>query len=127
MENLKKILIVEDERALRKALSSKFTHEGFSMLEATNGEEGLAVALQEHPDLILLDVIMPVMDGMTMLKKLRGDNAWGKDAVVIMLTNLSESGMVADALAEGMHDYLVKSNWKLEDVVKKVKEKLKLK
>ncbi|OGL87785.1 hypothetical protein A3I42_04495 [Candidatus Uhrbacteria bacterium RIFCSPLOWO2_02_FULL_49_11] len=117
------ILIIEDERPLSQALDDKFTREGFKTLVAKNGEEGLDVALREHPDLILLDIVMPVMDGMTMLKRLRED-AWGKDAIVIMLTNLTDNERVADAITEGSHDYLVKSNWKIEDVVKKVREKL---
>lgn len=96
------------------------------MLEAKNGEEGLEVALREHPDLILLDIIMPVMDGMTMLARLRED-LWGKDAKVIMLTNLSDNEKVAETIAHGTYDYLVKSDWKLEDVVKKVRERLRLK
>lgn len=70
------ILIVEDDVPELNALRDKFTHEGFSILEAKNGEEGLATALREHPDLILLDIIMPVMDGMTMLVNLRKD-PWG--------------------------------------------------
>lgn len=119
----KTILVVEDEISLRSALRDKLTREGFAILEAKNGEEGLGVSLREHPDLILLDIVMPVMDGMTMLKKLREDT-WGKTAKVIILTNLSESVKVAEVMAQGSFDYLVKSDWKLEDVVKKVKERI---
>ena len=119
----KKILIVEDEVALLNALRDKFTREGFAVLEAKNGEEGLEIALREHPDLILLDIIMPVMDGMTMLAKLREDN-WGKDAKVIVLTNLSDTEKVSAAMTKGTFDYLVKADWKLEDVVRKVRERL---
>lgn len=120
----KKILIVEDESSLRNALRDKFIHEGFATLEAKNGEEGLKAALGGQPDLILLDIILPKMDGIAMLKKLRQD-AWGKDAKVIMLTNLSDNEKVAEAIAQGTHDYLVKSAWKIEDVVVKVREMLK--
>ncbi len=117
------ILIVEDEVSMLNALRDKLTHEGFSILEAKNGEEGLATALRDHPDMILLDVIMPVMDGLTMLAKLREDS-WGKDAKVIILTNLSDTEKVSAAMAKGTFDYLVKSDWKLEEVVKKVRERL---
>lgn len=119
----KKILIVEDEPPLRNALRDKLSRENFAVLEAKNGEEGLEIALRERPDLILLDIIMPVMDGITMLKKLRGDD-WGKNAKVIMLTNLSDDESLANAIAQGSHEYLVKSDWKIEDVVAKIRERL---
>ncbi len=118
------ILIVDDEISLLNALRDKLTHENFVTLEAKNGEEGLALALSAHPDLILLDIVMPKMDGMTMLKKLRED-AWGKNVKVIMLSNLSDMKNVVDAIQQESYDYLVKSDWKLEDVVTKVREKLK--
>lgn len=121
----KKILVVEDEISLLQALILKLKKEGFHVLSARNGQEGLEVAGKEHPDLILLDIIMPVMDGMTMLKKLREDPR-GKDVPIIILTNLTGSDKVADALENESFDYLVKSDWKLEDVVKKVREKLRL-
>ena len=119
----KKILIVEDEPSMMRILSEKLTEESFEVLETKNGKEGLDTALKIHPDLILLDIVMPVMDGMTMLRKLRED-VWGKDARVLILTNLS-NGTVADAVEQGVHEYLVKADWKLEDVVKKVKEMCK--
>lgn len=118
----KTILIVDDELALLDALTDKFTREGFIVLGAKNGLEGLTSALKNHPDLILLDIIMPVMDGTTMLAKLRED-PWGKDAKVIMLTNLSEVEKVTSQL-RGIYDYIVKSDWALKDVVNKVKERL---
>ncbi len=123
MENKKTILIVEDERPLREALHDKFTQDGFSTLEAKNGEEGLEVALREHPDLILLDIVMPKMDGMTMLKKLREDK-WGKDAKVTILTNLSDVDKISEAIAHSSHEYILKSDWKIEDIVAKVRELL---
>lgn len=119
----KKILIVEDEASLRNALRDKLTREGFTVLEAKNGAEGIEVALREHPDLILLDIIMPILDGMAMLKRLRG-NDWGKTAKVIMLTNLTNNEMVANAIQQRSYDYLVKSDWKIEDVVVKIREQL---
>ena len=93
------------------------------MMGEKNGEVGLERALKERPDLILLDIIMPVMDGMTMLAKLRTDK-WGKDVPVIMLTNLNNSEDVEEASKHGVYDYLVKSNWRLEDVIGKVREAL---
>lgn len=117
------ILIVEDEILIFNALRDKFSSEGFSILEARSGEQGLEVALAKHPDLILLDIILPGINGMEMLNKLRKD-AWGKDALVILLTNLNEPAQVSDGLAQHVHAYIVKSDWTLEDIVKKVKEGL---
>ena len=68
----KTILIIEDDNALRNVLVEKLTDEGFTVLEATNGEEGLEVSLRARPSLILLDILMPKMDGLSMLTKLRG-------------------------------------------------------
>lgn len=123
MEN-KKILIIEDEKPLRSALHDKLSREGFSViLEAQNGKDGLEIALREHPDMILLDIVMPVMDGMTMLRELRKD-AWGKDVKVIILTNLSDNEKVGEAVSGGAYDYLVKTDWRLEDVISKIRERL---
>jgi len=119
----KTILVVEDDVALKTALAKKMNEEGFSVLEANNGKEGLEIAKKDHPDLILLDIIMPVMDGMTMLKELRKDN-WGKNATVIFLTNLSEEGKMSEAEELGSSAYLIKTDWSLSDLVKKIKEKL---
>lgn len=117
------ILVVEDEPSLANALREKFVREGFTVTVAFNGEEGLATALRDKPDMILLDIVMPVMDGLTMLTELRKD-PWGKDARVIMLTNLSDALRVSDAVDHGVYDYLVKSDWKLEDLVAKVRERI---
>jgi len=119
----KKILIVEDEALTVNLLRDNLISEGFSTLEVRNGKEGLKVALKEHPDLILLDIIMPVMDGITMLKKIRSD-AWGKNAKIIILTNLSDTEKVSEAMDRGTYDYLIKSDWKLEDVATKIRERL---
>jgi len=120
------ILIVEDEISLRNALRDKFVRKGFSILEAKDGEEGLAVALEKEPNLILLDIIMPRMDGMTMLKKLRQENRWAKNVPVMLLSNLGgdDEKMMLEIEKDRLVDYLVKSNWSLNEVVEKVKEKL---
>lgn len=122
----KTILLVEDEASQRKALSEKFTREGFAVLEAKDGAEGLSVAVKAQPDIILLDIVMPKMDGMTMLKTLRQKNEWGKTVPVILLTNLSaDSEEINKGIAESDPAYyLVKSNWSIDDVVAKVRERL---
>lgn len=122
----KKILIVEDEAPLRNAVSDILTFEGFEVFRAKNGQEGLDLALAEHPDLILLDLMMPVMDGLTMLEKLRQDPEYGKDAQVILLTNINDPEKVAQATEAGSYDFLVKSDWNIEDVVKKIKQRVGL-
>src|SRR3989338_11170214 len=104
------ILIVEDEPTLLRVIAEKLTHEGFHALEAKNGKEGIALAVKKRPDVILLDIIMPVMDGMTMLAKLRKD-AWGREAKVIILTNLSDNRKIADSMERGTYDYLIKADW----------------
>lgn len=120
----KKILIVEDDATLLLALADSLTQTGFEIIKARDGEEGLTAALCDHPDLILLDIVMPKMDGITMLKRVRED-AWGKDVKVIMLTNLSDNEKIAEAIAQRSQDYLVKSDWKIDDVVAMIREKLK--
>ncbi len=122
----KKILIVEDEQDIRQTLVDKFTDEGFDVFNAENGKKGLELALKEHPDLILLDIIMPVMDGITMAEKMREDK-WGKNVSIIMLTNLSDVEKVSKVLESGVYEYLIKSDWKIADLVKRVKEKLGMK
>lgn len=119
-----KILIVEDDIDLLEILIKKFVSEKFIVFQAPNGKIGLDEAFNNHPDLILLDILMPVMDGMTMLVKLREDS-WGKNTPVILLTNLSDEQKVAEAMQHGVYDYLVKADWKIDDVVNKVRAKLK--
>lgn len=120
----KKILIVDDDVAILKSLVYQFKKDGFRVVEAKDGEEGLQVALLEKPDIILLDIMMPKKDGMEMLAELRSQDEWAKDVPVILLTNMSDTDKVSDAVNLGVYDYLVKSDWKLEDVVKTVKGKL---
>lgn len=127
--NNKKILVieeVEDDNSLRNVLHDKFVKEGFSVLEAKDGEEGLATALSEHPDLILLDIVMPKMDGLTMMKKLREANEWGKHVPIILLTNLSaDDEKINQAITDNQPAYyLVKSNYTIEDLVEKIRERL---
>lgn len=122
-DSKKRILIIEDEMPLRGALREFLIREGFAVLEAENGEKGLEIATREHPDLILLDIVMPHMDGMTMLSFLRKD-AWGKTVPVIILTNLSATDEKRNSdITELLPSfYLIKSDWKLEDLLEKIQE-----
>lgn len=120
---MKTILLIEDETSLRSILRDELVQAGFSVLEAVNGAVGLEVALHSHPDLILLDLMMPVMDGMTMLKKLRADS-WGLDAKVVILTNANDMGKISEAVVGKTFDYIIKSDRKLTDVVALVRKRL---
>jgi DNA-binding response OmpR family regulator len=119
----KKILVVEDELALSQVLSDRFTQEGFDVQTAGDGEEGLKKATSWKPDLVLLDIVMPRMDGMTMLHALR-KTPEGKNMPVILLTNLSDTEDVYEAMANGVYDFLVKSHWDLDDLIHEVRAKL---
>lgn len=124
----RKILIVEDEAALREALRDKLEKENFDVLVATNGEEGLQLATKEEPDLILLDIIMPKMNGYTMAKKLREiEKAKGivePKTPIIFLTNVDQEKGMAAGQQLGIYEYLVKTDWGLANIVKKIKDTL---
>lgn len=122
----KKILVIEDESDMRKLLVGEIVRQGFLAIEAKNGEEGLITALKEKPDLILLDLLMPVMDGLTMLRRLREDGEWGKKVPVIILTNLSAESerVMSTVVRDEPAFYMVKVNWQPHDVVERIKERL---
>lgn len=123
MKQDKKILIVEDDSVLLWTLVKKFKLEGFDVTKAKDGEEGLKAALKIKPDLILLDIIMPKMDGVTVLKKLQQDS-YAKNIPVIMLTNLNDEIEVMKSVKSGKYDFLIKSNYDINKVVAKVRERL---
>ena len=119
----KKILVVEDVNFLQKAIKEVLGDAGFEVILAADGEEGLDKALKKHPDLILLDILMPKMDGMQMLKHLRQDS-WGKKVPVVILTNLNSKDKLLEAAKEDVSDYYIKSDWEIEDLVDIVNNKL---
>lgn len=121
----KTLLLVEDDLALRKVLVEKLTDEGFHIIEAADGEEGLKLALERHPALIVLDIFMPKMDGITMLGKLRtAGDAWSKHVRVLVLTNSTDAATVARVAGFGETDFLIKSEWSLEALVARIRERL---
>jgi DNA-binding response OmpR family regulator len=121
-----KILIVEDEEILLTALSEELKQEGFQVVGAKDGVEGVEKAQSEKPDLILLDLVMPRLDGIGALKEMKG-NPEVKDIPVVILTNLSDYDKISDALSLGAMDYLVKANYRLEELVNKIKTVLERK
>jgi DNA-binding response OmpR family regulator len=117
----KRILIVEDETDIREAMAEAVTQAGFIVSTAPNGAVGLQEALAEHPDLILLDIVMPVMDGHAFLDKLRND-PWGRNAKVIMLTSMDDVRNIANAHEGNIADYIIKAHSSLDEIVQKVRE-----
>lgn len=118
-----KILVVEDDTAIAKIMVDRLIAEGFQVTHCTNGRDGLQQALQIKPDLLLVDIMMPILDGLEMIKQLRQDT-WGQGANVIILTNLTRDEKLEEAFEYGVTDYLVKANWDIEDVVEKIKDKV---
>ncbi len=116
----KNILIIEDEIDIREAMTEALTQENFTVSTAQNGSVGLEKALSEHPDMILLDIVMPIMDGHEMLEKLRQDS-WGKHARVIMLTSMDDVNNIANAHEGTITDYIIKAHSSLDEIVSKVK------
>ncbi|MBU2523715.1 response regulator [Patescibacteria group bacterium] len=117
------ILIVEDEPITLDVLSLKLRNEGFEVFTAKNGEEGLQNALKKHPDLILADIIMPIMDGTKMIEEIRKDE-WGKSVPIIVLTNLSRVSSSSGGIKRNVSHYLLKTDWKLRELIDKIKEEL---
>ena len=127
MEPVKTILVVEDEESLLNILKAKLTSSGLLVLTAKNGEEGFFVAKAKTPQIILLDILMPKLDGLQMLDQLRKLNDWGKTVPVIILSNLDADGDVLSHVVKDQPSfYLEKSDVSLDDIVSKVKEILKM-
>jgi DNA-binding response OmpR family regulator len=115
------ILLVEDDVFLSNIYQKKFEMEGFKISTADNGEKGLADAKRKKPDIILLDVLLPKLDGFAVLEKLKEDPAT-KEIPVILLTNLGQKDDVEKGLESGAADYLIKAHFKPSEVVDKVKK-----
>ena len=121
---MKKILIVEDEISYLNLLHKELTAKGYAVVDAKDGKEGYDTALIIHPDLIILDIIMQGVDGLTMLEQLRA-NKEGKLMKVILLTNLELDNLIMErALAAKPLYYFVKSDITLEALIAKIEEEL---
>ncbi len=121
---MKKILVIEDEFSYLKLLEIELQSHGYEVIKANDGRKGLELAKKHHPDLILLDIRMPEMDGMTVLQELRKDE-YGRTAKVILLTNLEPSDdMIKNVIIGKPSYYFVKSDIKLSDLLEKVAELL---
>ncbi|MBU0707799.1 response regulator [Patescibacteria group bacterium] len=119
MANKLKVLLVEDEKMLSSMYATKFTKEGYDLSAAYDGEEGLAKAKSLKPDIILLDIIMPKIDGFVVLKALKEDPEL-KKIPVILLTNLGQDEDIKKGKELGACDYFIKANHTPAEVVEKV-------
>ena len=118
-----RILLAEDDRFLRKAAEATLRQNGFTVLTAVDGEEALRLARAEAPDLVLLDLIMPKMQGFEVLRTLKQDPATA-EIPVIVLSNLGQDSDVQRALEAGAAAYLIKANLPLHDLVLRVRATL---
>lgn len=116
---MKKILIIEDDAFLKNLESSKFTHEGFMVASATNNSEIEAAMHEGNPDIILLDLMLPDIDGFELLKKFKADEAT-KNIPIIVFSNLSDNAEMKRVLDAGAAEFMVKSNFTLTDVIDKI-------
>ena len=117
----KKILIVEDDKSYRWILEQSFIVAGFSVAIAEDGEKGLALAEAENPDIILLDILMPKMDGIEVARQIKQK---GIKIPVIFLTNMGDLDHITKAMEAIQADYIIKSNVPVDKIVERVKNKL---
>lgn len=118
-----KILVVEDDKFLRELISQKVGGEGYEVVEAVDGEEGVEKVSKERPDLILLDLILPGMDGFEVLRKVKGEEAT-KDIPVIIISNLGQKEDVDKGMGLGAVDYLIKAHFTPGEIISKIREVL---
>ncbi|MEK7558158.1 MAG: response regulator [Patescibacteria group bacterium] len=116
-----KILLIEDDGFLVSMYLAKFELENFAVTTADDGEKGIKLAISESPDIILLDVGLPKMDGFEVLKQLKADSQTSR-IPVILLTNLSQQCQIEQAMKLGAVDFLIKAHFMPSEVVEKIKK-----
>ena len=121
---MNKILIIEDDDFLRSLAVTKLEKEGFTVSTAADGQSGLAAVSANMPDLVILDLMLPVMSGFDVLKSMKEDEK-AKGIKVIVFSNLGEDHDIKTCMDMGANDYLVKANFTLDELVEKIKELLK--
>lgn len=122
MEDVKKqkIMIVEDDFFVMDIYRTKLLQENFQVIGAANGVEALEKLSKERPDLILLDIVMPYMDGIEVLKKIRANKEY-ENLPIVLLTNLSQKDEIGKGMDLGATDYLIKSHFTPSEVLEKIK------
>ena len=120
----KKILIIEDDKFLRELITQKLIKEGYNIVEAVDGEKGIKSVKDEKPDLVLLDLILPGIDGFEVLAKIKEDPVLSQVPVII-LSNLGQKDDIERGLKIGAVDYLIKAHFTPGEIVEKVKTILK--
>ena len=123
METVKKILICEDEEFVARSYVKRLKLEGYNVLHAHNGEESLALMREEKPDLVLLDLMMPLKNGFEVLKEVRDDDEL-KKLKIIVASNLGQKSDIEEAMNLGAIDYIIKSNVSLRELVEKIQKHL---
>ncbi|MDD3480672.1 MAG: response regulator [Patescibacteria group bacterium] len=118
-----KVLIVEDDKALLDLYDKKFSHCGYEVIRAEDGQEGVEKAEKSNPDVILLDIMLPVMNGFEVLKKL-GKNGVLEKTPVVILSNYGETKNITEGLVSGAVEYLIKVEHTPEEVVNIVEDAL---
>jgi len=115
----KNILIIEDDEFFRELIREKLLASGFNVLEAMDGEVGVEKIKEEKPDLVLLDMLLPNMDGFELLLKVKSDTKLSSIPIVI-LSNLGQQEDIERALKLGAVDYLVKSQFDIDQIIDKI-------
>ena len=121
---MKKILIIEDDKFLRELITRKLLNEAYEVSEAVDGEEGIKKIKEEKPDLVLLDLILPGIDGFEVLSQMRKESALSSIPVII-LSNLGQKEDVEKGLKMGAVDYLIKAHFTPGEIIDKIKAALK--
>lgn len=120
----KKILVVEDDKFLRELISQKLLREGYDVAEAMDGEKGIDAVKQEKPDLILLDLILPGIDGFEVLARIKSDPEISEIPVII-LSNLGQKDDIEKGLNMGAVDYLIKAHFTPTEILEKIRTVMK--
>lgn len=116
----KRILVIEDDKFLRELISQKLSQEGYDVIEAIDGEEGIKKVREENPELVLLDLILPGIDGFEVLGQMR-ESQPPVNIPVIILSNLGQKEDVERGLKLGAIDYLIKAHFTPGEIVEKIK------
>ncbi|MDO8728443.1 MAG: response regulator [bacterium] len=117
---MKKILIIDDDVVFQKTMSTKLELITYQVITASDGEEGLNKTISEKPDLILLDIKMPKLDGIGFLKKLHADKNTSHPPILIT-SNLSSMDQISEGVSLGVRGYIIKSNETLDSIVQEIK------